>query len=164
MKKVKRWLILFLWLLLCCPAAAEQLTGKVSWIFDGDTLQVEDIGKVRLLGIDTPEGQASRRDLYYRKRYNIPAEKLRSIAAQAKRFNIHKVKGKTVRLEFDHEQEDKYGRKLAYLYLPDGRMLNQLLLEKGWATVFRRFEFKHKQDFLAIEEAARINQRGLWSE
>lgn len=157
-------LILLFWLVLILPAFAAQHTGVVSWIYDGDTLQVENIGKVRLLGIDTPESKDSGRDGYYLKRHKISRKKLRSIAKQAKKFNIRHVKNKQVRLEFDQDKTDKYGRKLAYIYLPDGRMLNQLLLEKGLAFVFRRFDFKYKKDFLKTEKEAQLTQQGLWSE
>ncbi|MEJ2700672.1 MAG: thermonuclease family protein, partial [Desulfuromonadales bacterium] len=62
----------------------------------------------------------------------------------------------------DHDERDRYGRLLAYVVLPDGRMLNRLLLEKGYAAVYRRFDFRLKQDFLRAEADARRRQVGLW--
>ncbi|NOQ51582.1 MAG: hypothetical protein GQ578_05130 [Desulfuromonadaceae bacterium] len=158
-----RHLLLFsLLLLFPAPAEAAEQCGKVSWIYDGDTLRVENIGKVRLLGIDTPETEDSSRDRYYLKAFGIPPKQLRQIARQAKQFNIRQVKGKRVCLEFDRQAEDKYGRILAYLQLPDGRSLNRLLLEKGLASVFRRYPFRNKEDFLTAEKNARGAQLGLW--
>ena len=156
-------LLLFLVLCLATVAGAEKLSGKVLWVYDGDTLKVEDIGKVRLIGIDTPETKASSRDFFYKRDFNIKPKKLRQIARQAKQYNIHYVKGAEVRLKLDRTKKDKYNRTLAYVYLPDGEMLNQLLLKKGLATVFRRYDFKHKKVFLKIEKKARKKALGLWS-
>jgi len=156
------FLFLLGWLLLAVPVCADELSGIVSWIYDGDTLQVEDIGKVRLLGIDTPESRDSSRDRYYTAQTKLSRKELRAIAYQAKRFNIDHVKGKRVRLVFDQQKQDKYQRTLAYLYLPDGKMLNLLLLEKGLASTFRKYHFSHKEQFLAAEKIARKQKIGLW--
>lgn len=155
-------LLLFLLLCLATTAGAEKLSGKVLWVYDGDTLKVENIGKVRLIGIDTPETKASSRDYFYKRDFNIKPKKLRQIARQAKQYNIHYVKGTKVRLKLDQTKKDKYNRTLAYVYLPDGKMLNQLLLEKGLATVFRRYDFKDKKKFLKIEKKARKKALGIW--
>jgi len=159
---MRLFLCLCLLLLTLQPAAAENLRGKVTWIYDGDTLKVAGVGKVRLIGIDAPEHANSDRDRFYR-RWNIPPARLRKIAAAGKRFQIRTVKGRIVRLKFDRTKRDKYGRTLAYIILPGGRMLNRVLLEKGYATVFRRYGFKLKKDFLEVEAAARKAGVGLWS-
>jgi len=59
---------------------------------------------------------------------------------------------------------DKYGRLLAYVYLPNGRLLNRLLAEQGMAVVYRRFSFNMKADFLAAEAEARKSRTGLWAQ
>ena len=155
-------LLFALLLFLSGSVQAATLWGQVSWIDDGDSLRVEGIGKVRLLGIDTPEYRASSRDRFYQQRFAIPPDRLRLIAAQAKEFNRRRVKNRTVRLEPGRVSRDKYGRLLAYVYLPDGTMLNRLLLKKGLASVFRRYDFRYKADFLASEQKARNNHIGLW--
>jgi micrococcal nuclease len=149
-------------LLLVTAALSAELSGRVLWIYDGDTLKVENVGKVRLIGIDTPETKASSRDRFYTKNFAIDAKRLRKISKQAKYYNINHLKNQRVRLELDHTHRDKYDRLLAYVYLPDGRMLNRVLLEKGLATVFRRYSFLYKKDFLKVEENARENRLGLW--
>ena len=157
-------MLLALILLLASTSPAAKLTGRVAWIYDGDTLRVENIGTVRLIGIDTPEIKASSKDRFYIKKFHINAKKLREIASQAKKYNIHNVKDKLVRLELDQTHRDKYDRLLAYVYLPDGRMLNQILLKKGLATVFRRYDFLYKTDFFADEKNAQKNKLGLWEQ
>jgi len=155
-------LLFILLLILNGSALTTALRGQVSWIDDGDSLRVEGVGKVRLLGIDTPESRASSRDRFYRQRFAIPAHKLRLVAAQAKELNLRRAKNRYVHLEPGREPRDKHGRLLAYVYLPDGTMLNRLLLEKGLASVFRRYDFRYKAEFLATEKKARDRQIGLW--
>lgn len=141
---------------------AAELTGTVSWIYDGDTLEIAGIGKVRLLGIDTPEGKDSERDSFYTKQFGFSNQQLRRISRQAETFTRKMTKGVQVRLVTEAVERDKHGRLLAYLYLPDGRLLNRSLLENGLATVFRRYQFRLKDDFSAAETAARKTKVGLW--
>lgn len=144
-------------------AAAEQptLAGEVVYVYDGDTIEVKDVGKVRLVGIDTPEFEASSRDRFYLRR-DISPDTLRRIARRARTFNIDQARGKRVSLTLDHQHRDRYDRLLAYVYLPDGRLLNRLLLEAGLASVYRRFDFRLKDEFLAAEAAARKARLGMW--
>lgn len=166
-KRLLRLTVFFCLLLLpclACNAASDSfriLQGKVSWVYDGDTLRVDGIGKVRLIGIDTPEKDASPRDEFYR-RWDIAPQQLRNIARRALEFCISEAKGKTVTLTVDKTPRDRHGRLLAYVHLPDSRLLNRLLLERGLATVYRRFEFVMKEDFLEAERQARTQKIGLW--
>jgi len=159
-----RTLLTLLLLFLAATSWAAELEGRVTWVYDGDTIEVGDIGKVRLLGIDTPEYQDSSRDNFYLKRFHISRKKLREISRRAKRFNIIQAKGKTVRLETEKEQRDKHGRLLAYVYLADDQQLNRLLLQQGLASVFRRYGFAQKHIFLEDENKARAAQIGLWAD
>jgi micrococcal nuclease len=145
----------------CAEESGPVLQGTVTWVYDGDTLKVDPHGKVRLLGIDTPERENSKRDRYLIKK-GISAARQREIYQQAKMFNIEQVKGQQVTLTLDDPERDRYGRLLAYLYLPDGRMLNRVLLEHGLAVVYRRFSFHMKEDFLTVEVEAMKNKQGLW--
>lgn len=153
--------------MLVLPACAEETTktlhGTVIWVHDGDTLEISGIGDVRLIGIDTPERKHSKRDRYLEKQ-GIPASRQREIYLAAKQYNIEHTKGQNVTLVLDHPHRDSYDRLLAYLYLEDGSLLNQVLLEQGLAVVYRRFTFKFKEEFLAAEERARRDRKGLWRE
>jgi micrococcal nuclease len=145
----------------CAEESGPTLQGTVTWVYDGDTLKVDPHGKVRLIGIDTPERENSKRDSYLIKK-GISAVRQREIYQQAKTFNIKQVKGEQVTLTLDDTERDRYGRLLAYLYLPDGRLLNRVLLEQGLAVVYRRFSFRLKEDFLDAEAEAIKNKKGLW--
>lgn len=164
-----RFLLLFLWLSValqlsaCAEEPAAALQGTVTWVYDGDTLEIDSIGKVRLIGIDTPEKRNSQRDRYLIQQ-GISAERQRQIYLRAKKFNIEQVKGQKVTLSLDASPRDRHGRLLAYVHLPDGRLLNRMLLEQGLAVVYKRFEFMMKEEFLAAEEQARQGKVGLWGE
>lgn len=145
----------------CADGPAKTLQGTVTWVHDGDTIEIEKLGKVRLIGIDAPEREDSPRDEFLQ-RQGVSATRQREIYRNAKAFNIRCVKGQTVSLTFDHPPRDRYGRLLAYVYLPDGRLLNRMLLEQGLAVVYRKFTFRMKTDFLAAEEQARLAGLGLW--
>ena len=144
-------------------ATPPTLTGMVLWVYDGDTIKVENIGKVRLIGIDAPEHKDSERDNYYL-RQGISREHLRRTAKEALHFVIRNAKGKSVTIHHDKELKDRHGRTLAYVYLPDGELLNRKLIDEGLATVYRKFNFHKKKDFLAAEKSARIKGVGLWGE
>jgi micrococcal nuclease len=159
------FLILGLGLILTLPACAEEpvppLQGTVTWVYDGDTLKIDPVGKVRLIGIDTPERENSQRDRYLIKQ-GVSAARQREIYQLAKEFNIEQVKGREVTLSLDDSPRDRHGRLLAYVHLPDGRLLNRVLLEQGLAVVYRRFSFRLKEDFLTAEAEAKKNRIGLW--
>ncbi|HKL48318.1 MAG TPA: thermonuclease family protein [Desulfuromonadales bacterium] len=163
---LSRLAIVFAFLLLpvfqqTATAEPAELAGKVIRIYDGDTIEVESVGKVRLIGIDVPEFKASQRDRFYQ-RQNISPDTLRRTARRARMFNIDHARGERVRLSLDHQFRDRYDRVLAYVHLPDGQLLNRLLLEAGLASVYRRFKFRLKDDFLNAEAEARRHGVGMW--
>ncbi len=128
-------------------------SGLVTAVYDGDTIKVrfknEQERKVRLLGIDAPEIEDSREE-----------EKFR--AQMAKRFSFFYLYRKTVRLSYDWEIEDKYGRLLAYIWTEKQGLFNRFILSEGFAVVFLNFPFKYKEEFIESEREARKLERGLW--
>jgi micrococcal nuclease len=158
-----RWAVALLFVLWLTTALswAESRPGKVLHVYDGDTLRVSGFGKVRLIGIDTPEKDRSERDQAFIRQGANPAL-LASTAAAARTRLVRLALGQRVTLTFDRERHDRYGRTLAYVALADGRLINRLLLEEGHAIVYRRFDFRLKSDFLAAEERGRSKGLGMW--
>jgi len=158
-------LLLLLWLPATAAANAAASpaarTGTVTWIYDADTLEVTPLGKVRLLGIDAPEKTASDRDQTFVK-LGVAQARLRVVHGEGLAWSIGNVKGQQVVLTFDHPERDRHGRLLAYVHLPDGRLLNRVLLEQGLVIVYRRFAFTLKDAFLAAEGDAQRRGVGLW--
>lgn len=123
-------------------------------VVDGDTLHVRRGGRdvtIRLIGIDTPEVDW----------YGGEAE---CFGARAGRFAMRLLDGRRVRLELDRERLDPYGRTLAYLYLPDDRMVNVVLVRRGFArvTIFPPND-RHADRLRLAEAAAQAEGDGLWS-
>ena len=99
---------------------------RVVRVIDGDTIEVCCLNgrpeKVRYIGVNTPET-------------NHPAKDVEEYGREAKEANRTLVQGKTVRLEFDVDPRDRYGRLLAYVHLEDGTFVNARLVEQGFAQV-----------------------------
>jgi micrococcal nuclease len=143
--------IIFIFGLASCAGMTTDIHhAKVVYIYDGDTIKLDNGEKVRYLGIDTPE-------MNYDK---PPAERL---ADEAKRFNSDLVYGKKVRLEFDIVKRDKYNRLLAYVYV-NNVLVNAKLIEAGLAKVYIiPPNVKYADDFLDIQRTAKEAKRGIWN-
>jgi len=130
---------------------------KVKNVIDGDTVELTNGLKVRYTGIDTPET-----------RYRSGGEWIfdpESFAVSARDFNRSLVYGNVVRLEFDEEKTDKYGRWLAYVFTDNGMMANEELIREGLAMVYTFLPNTRYYDrLIAAQEEARINRRGLWKD
>ena len=68
-----------------------------------------------------------------------------------------------MRLEYDRERYDRYGRLLAYLYLPDGAMVNLAVVRQGLARVYSQApNVRHQETLNAAQQEAMAAGRGLW--
>lgn len=130
------------------------LYGKeyvVSKIIDGDTIQLETGEIVRYLGVDTPElfKKEGRAEFY---------------AREAARYNKRLVFLKKVRLEFDVEKKDNYGRLLAYVFVKN-LFVNGELVKHGYAKVMiKPSNIKYKDMLLSYQQKAMDEEKGLWQE
>jgi endonuclease YncB( thermonuclease family) len=126
----------------------------VSRVVDGDTIEiaptVDGLDEVRLIGVDTPETKD-------------PRTGVQPYGEEASRFTTSALEGEQAALEFDVEKTDRYGRLLAYIWLSDGRMFNEVLLKEGYAQV-ATFppNVKYTDRFLEAQKEARGAGRGLW--
>lgn len=127
----------------------------VERVVDGDTLVIRYRGvstTVRLLGVDTPETVHS----------NKPVERF---GREASAFTKQLLENEEVRLDFDLERFDRYGRLLAYVYrASDGLFVNEVLLREGYAHAYTRFPFRYLDRFRQLEAEARASRRGLWAD
>ena len=118
-------------------------------VVDGDTLLMTNQEKVRLIGVDTPETKH-------------PKKPVQRFGKEAYLFTKKMVEGEKVRLEYDWQKRDKYGRLLAYVYLMDGTFLNAEIIKQGYGFAYTRFPFKYLEEFRRYQREARENKRGLW--
>ncbi len=136
--------------------ASHYETGTVSEVVDGDTLRVrlgDAIETVRLVGIDAPE----------RSHPSLGREFMGDEAAE---YLSSLCLGRTVRMERDREERDRYNRLLRYVFLtpPDGRLLNLEMVRAGMARVYQRYPFSRRETFLSAERLARKEGKGVWKD
>ena len=138
------------WVIADAPSGPE--TASVLRVIDGDTIEVTLRGEtpsVRLLLVDTPEVYGG--------------EECYGPEASAYVSSLL-PEGSELRLERDITDVDFFGRLLRYVYLADGRMLNELLVEGGYATVYRfPSDVRHEQRLRDAEDRAREAGAGLWT-
>ena len=123
-------------------------------VIDGDTivLEVQDQTEtVRLLGVDTPETVH-------------PSKPIECFGPEASAFTkATLVKGSTVKLLRDVEPRDRFQRLLVYLFLADGTLFNQLLIDRGFArTLSIEPNTAFASQFATHESNAKNRRVGLW--
>jgi micrococcal nuclease len=145
------------------PTQIEGQQHRVAYVSDGDTIKLDNGQKVRLIGIDTPETHDNvklTRDVS--KRHSSRSAQLQ-MGEEAAAFVRKFLQGKDVRLEFDVEQHDRYGRLLAYVYLSDGTFVNEKIIREGYAYPLTiPPNVRHAEQFKIWFDEARDNRRGLW--
>ena len=131
--------------------------ARVRFVVDGDTIRVDFEGgrdnvAVRYIGIDTPEKAGS-------------PEGAQPFGDEATGRNEELVDGERVCLERDTNDADRFDRLLRYVWLQDGRLVNEVLVEEGLADARRFPPDDARQDQLdAAEGRARARGLGIWSE
>ena len=124
---------------------------SIKTVYDGDTVQLTDGRKIRLLGINTPE--VEHRDK--------PTE---AGGEDAKMWLINKLQNTQVRLEIGTEKTDKYGRTLAHLFTETKEHINVSLVKAGLATLsIYPPNLQYIAELQAAENDAQKNKRGLWN-
>jgi len=130
---------------------------QVTRIIDGDTFYIDDGTekgcKVRLAGIDAPESRKTDTEdvQYYSKESTLYLARL--------------TLGRFVRLEYDVQHYDRYGRTVAYVFLRDGTFVNAELIKQGCAVVMTvPPNVKYADLFIKQQKNARKRKAGLWGE
>lgn len=133
------------------PAVDGMTPARVLDVVDGDTIHVSIDGRrytVRYIGIDTPETVR-------------PDHPVEWMGPEATAANEALVAGKTVYLEKDVSETDRYGRLLRYVYLADGTMVNLELVRQGYAHAGSYPpDVKHQSRLNRAEREAREAGRG----
>lgn len=133
------------------PEAISEGVYRVERIVDGDTLLLENNARVRLIGVDTPETVK-------------PDHPVEPWGPEATAFTRDFLRGGSVALRFDKERVDRYGRFLAFAYVGE-RMLNEELLRAGLARANLQYRYADtiKRQFRRAEDEAKASRRGIWS-
>lgn len=142
--------------------------GKVIRVVDGDTITIElsdkKIERIRLLGIDTPEMDASKNKP--REYGSLSRDHLTEWAQKAKDFTTEQLLYDTVAISYDPEagKRDQYDRVLGYVTLNDGRDFNLMLIKEGYARVYTAETFGRKQDYIDALKVTQMYEIGMWKE
>jgi endonuclease YncB( thermonuclease family) len=128
---------------------------KVTSFSDGDTIAVNMNGvreTVRMIGVDTPETHHP----------DLPVQCYGPAAAA---YTKNLIGNQEVRLEADptNQNRDRYKRLLRYVYLPDGRLVQAEIIKNGYGFAYTLFPFTKKENFIKLEEQAKTNLKGLWT-
>ena len=156
----------FILTLLSPPLNAQQKT-TVTRIIDGDIIQALYGGvekRIRLIGIDTPESRVNRKA---KKNANMSEHDLKTIIEMGKKAKAYVdglvKRGDLITIEFDVQERDKYGRLLGYVYLSNGKMLNEEIVKAGYANIMTiPPNIKYKDRLLEAYQEAEEDKRGLW--
>ncbi|HWB39577.1 MAG TPA: thermonuclease family protein [Candidatus Saccharimonadales bacterium] len=130
-------------------------TYSIDHFVDGDTIAVNMAGKtedVRFIGVDTPETHKP----------NTPVE---CYGPEAAAYTKAEIGIGPVRLVSDSlsTDRDRYGRLLRYVYLPDGKLLEDQLIRNGYGFYYPYFPFTKSSQFAADEKQAQTHKLGLWA-
>ncbi|MCA9325616.1 thermonuclease family protein [Candidatus Saccharibacteria bacterium] len=122
---------------------------------DGDTITVDMNGhdeEIRFIGVDTPETHDPRK--------NVQCGGPAASVYTKKRISAY---GK-VRLQSDalSSNRDRYNRLLRYVYLPDGTLMNENLIQNGYGFAYTYFPFSKSAKFIKDEATAQAAKKGLW--
>ncbi len=141
-------LFLLLAAAIAAPAQTRQIPCVVKVVTDGDTIRCADDRRVRLLQVDAPE-----RD----QRPTGPAARLALLRLAPP--------GTAVQLETDRRRTDQYGRTLAFVWLPDGRMANEELARTGNVVLLvYKPNVKYVDRITKAIDAARREKLGVWAD
>lgn len=128
---------------------------RVTKVVDGDTFWIDNLQpgglKIRFIGIDAPESR------------NAFKKKKQFYGKESKAYLTNLLKDQKVRLEFDVDTLDPFQRTLAYVYLPNGEMVNELIVKSGNGILMTVApNVKYEELFVRAQVYAREQKLGLW--
>ena len=135
------WLLIslagFLWYRL------NPVTGcdRVVKVYDGDTLKTSSGEKIRLIGLDTPELHESDKLFRDAAKSGMSIKSIKVEGALAAKVTQDLAAGKPIRIEYDMERQDRYGRTLAYVYIP----VCEWSKDESPCQVERRPEYEYRE-------------------
>lgn len=124
----------------------------VEYVLDGDTFDLSDGQRVRMLGIDAPEAgfRGKRKDPF---------------SEEATAWLRDRIQGREILLRIDHPKTDKYGRTLAWVFDENGTLVNQEMLRAGRVRLLADFGLPADLEpaLREAESEARIRKLGIWA-
>jgi micrococcal nuclease len=136
---------------------------------DGDGIILKNIfdnseEEIRFLGIDAPEIKPCRKLIQDERETHMPGQLLMMLGRQSFNFLIELIPPGT-KLTVKTENKDPldiYGRTLAYVYLPDGRCVNEIMVAEGYAKPYSRFYCSELTNYQILNMKAKKEKWGLY--
>lgn len=139
-----------------CPPKHIDESVRVNYVYDGDTLKLEDGRKVRLIGLDTPEVFSRHKKI----NHDIKAQGEKAKAALQQLLNRP---AQRVSLAYGAQRFDRYKRTLAHVFLSNGENLQAWLIAQGYGVAFTTPPNDSMSDCYRQQEAqARKSDQGIW--
>jgi micrococcal nuclease len=165
---IRRWIAATFLVLCGCSVSARSLEpttrssgplrAHVTRVVDGDTIVLSGIAageldrrtggrRARLIGIDTPEVHNG----------------VECLGREAAAFTERALNNEDVRVEFDVDPVDRYGRALVYVWGPKGSFFNARIVREGFASQLTvPPNVRYAELFSRLADDARLHRRGLW--
>lgn len=151
------------------PGIITETHWIVERVLDGDTLIVkEEFGQeskeIRLYGLDAPEVHMSRKMREDEAKSHLPAALLLELGLQSLDYVLQVCPPGTriTLLTESKHQLDFWLRQLAYVILPSGECLNELLIENGWAKASNSYYCSLLPNYQNINTLARTQKKGIY--
>ena len=143
---------------------------KVAKVVDGDGIIVTNLfnkqeEEIRLLGIDAPELRRCRKLNQDERETHVAGQLLMEFGRMSHKFLLTLAPPETnITIAMENaNQTDTYGRTLAYVFLPDGRCLNELMITNGYARTFDLIYCTELNKYQTLNSIARNKKLGLYS-
>lgn len=139
-------------------------------VVDGDSIFVKnqltkDEFEVRLYGIDAPEIKKCAKLKQDEKETHIAGQLLMHLGRLSFRYliDLAPLESKcTLGIELNNTT-DVYGRTLAYIFLPDGRCINEIMVSEGYAKPINKYYCSQLSNYQTLNFTAKQNKKGLYS-
>lgn len=149
------------------PEQGETLSGVVGRVYDGDTLEVAGVGKVRVLGIDALDGHNREKTQGQSRWYGLTTRQVEHWAEKATNVAAERLQNRRVILHLGRDRLDAHGRTLAYVHLSEeagGQDFGLLMLARGLAATYRNAPHARQEQYLAAERRAQTAREGMWQD
>ncbi|HQX51625.1 MAG TPA: thermonuclease family protein [Planctomycetaceae bacterium] len=126
-------------------------SATVKYVIDGDTFDLDDGTRIRMLGINAPEA-------------GFGDKVAEPHSAEATEWLRNRIHGRQMLLRIDYPKTDRYGRTLAWVFEPDGTLVNRQMLLEGKVKLLADFGLPPdlESSLREAESEARILKLGVW--
>jgi micrococcal nuclease len=142
---------------------------QIKEVLDGDSIIIchrftKKQKEIRLYGLDAPEVKLNRKMIEDEKKTHLPAQLLRELGLQSLKYvlSVAPLKTDVTIITEQENQYDYWNRQLGYVILPNGKCLNDLLLQNGYAKATQNYYCGRLAEFQVMNRKAQRKKRGIY--